>query len=99
MPPAPNTPAPSAQTLLQVRGLSFSHGPMEILRDVNLDIARGRITAIVGPTGCGKSTLLHILGGQWRPAAGQVLFDGTDVHAISRRALFKLRRRMGMMFQ
>ncbi|HUS25592.1 MAG TPA: ABC transporter ATP-binding protein [Candidatus Binatia bacterium] len=94
-----STDAAPDGVLLRVRDLDYSYGALPVLRGVSLDIRRGRVTAIIGPTGSGKTTLLKILGGQVRPHRGTVHFDGTDVHAISRRALFRLRRRMGMMFQ
>jgi phospholipid/cholesterol/gamma-HCH transport system ATP-binding protein len=89
----------TADILVQVRGVDFSYGAREVLRGVDLDIRRGRITALVGPSGSGKSTLLKILGGQLRPASGTVRFDGVDVHALGRNELYRLRKRMGMMFQ
>jgi phospholipid/cholesterol/gamma-HCH transport system ATP-binding protein len=88
-----------AATLVQVRALSFAYGPRPVLEGLDLDIRRGRISAIIGPSGSGKSTLLGLLGGQLRPASGTVQFDGTDVHALGRRDLYRLRKRMGMMFQ
>jgi phospholipid/cholesterol/gamma-HCH transport system ATP-binding protein len=89
----------SSGALVRVQGLRFSYGPRVILDGLDLDIRRGRISAIIGPSGSGKSTLLSLLGGQLRPAAGTVQFDGTDVHALGRRELYRLRKRMGMMFQ
>ncbi len=85
--------------LVRARGLRFAHGSRVIYDDVNVDIARGKVTAIMGPSGSGKTTLLRLIGGQWRPGAGTVEFDGTNVHALGRRALYSLRKRMGMLFQ
>lgn len=85
--------------LVKVAGLGFGYGPRRILEGVDLEVRRGRVTAIIGPSGSGKSTLLALLGGQLRPAAGTVHFDGTDVHALRRGELYRLRQRMGMMFQ
>ncbi|WP_043526838.1 ATP-binding cassette domain-containing protein [Litchfieldella xinjiangensis] len=82
-----------------VEGLRFSRGETEIFRGLDLSIPRGKITAIMGPSGTGKTTLLKLIGGQLVPDAGRVVIDGQDVHALSRRALFRLRRRMGMLFQ
>lgn len=89
----------SNSALVRVRGLKFSHGPRVIYDGIDLDIPRGKVTAILGPSGSGKTTLLRLIGGQWRPSAGQIHFDGTDAHAISRPQLFELRKRMGMLFQ
>jgi phospholipid/cholesterol/gamma-HCH transport system ATP-binding protein len=86
-------------SLVRVRGVSFSYGPRKVLDKLSLDIRRGGVTAIIGPSGIGKSTLLALLGGQRKPEAGTVEFDGIDVPSLSRRALFRLRKRMGMMFQ
>lgn len=85
--------------LVRVRGLHFSHGPRMIYDGVDVDIPRGKVTAIMGPSGTGKTTLLRIIGGQWRPAAGTAEFDGINVHKLGTRELFDLRKRMGMLFQ
>ncbi|MDN3522387.1 ABC transporter ATP-binding protein [Halomonas ramblicola] len=82
-----------------VEGLHFARGDKDIFRGVDLAIPRGGITAIMGPSGSGKTTLLKLVGGQLTPDAGRVLFDGRDVHRQSRKALFAMRRRMGMLFQ
>lgn len=82
-----------------VEGLRFSHGDKDIFRGVDLAIPRGKITAVMGPSGTGKTTLLKLIGGQLTPDAGRVCVDGQDVHRLSRKALFRLRRRMGMLFQ
>lgn len=74
-------------------------GARTIFDGIDLDIARGGITAIMGPSGTGKTTLLKLIGGQLRPASGRVLVEGEDVHALRRGELYALRKRMGMMFQ
>ncbi|QJQ96435.1 MULTISPECIES: ABC transporter ATP-binding protein [Halomonadaceae] len=89
----------SDSSFVTVEGLHFSRGDKDIFRGVDLAIPRGRITAIMGPSGTGKTTLLKLLGGQLAPDAGRVIIDGQDVHSLSRKALFRLRRRMGMLFQ
>ncbi|GEK47058.1 MULTISPECIES: ABC transporter ATP-binding protein [Halomonadaceae] len=85
--------------LVEVDDLHFSRGDKEIFRGVSMRIPRGKITAIMGPSGTGKTTLLKLIGAQLAPDAGRVRIDGQDVHALSRKALFRLRRRMGMLFQ
>lgn len=85
--------------LVRVRGLHFSHGPRVIYDNVDVDIPRGKVTAIMGPSGTGKTTLLRIIGGQWRPSAGTAEFDGINIHQLSTSELFNLRKRMGMLFQ
>jgi len=90
---------PGQEILVRVRGLRFAFGPRLIYDGVDIDIPRGKVTAIMGPSGTGKTTLLRLIGGQWRPQAGTVEFDGVDVHKQSRTQLFELRKRMGMLFQ
>jgi len=89
----PNSP------LVQIRGLRFARGRRPIFDGVDLDIRRGQITAIMGPSGTGKTTLLKLIGGQLRPDAGTITVDGQDVHRLSHRGLYDLRKRMGMLFQ
>jgi len=84
---------------IEIRDLSFSHGPRLILDRISLDIPRGKITAIMGPSGCGKTTVLRLIGSQLRPAGGSIRVGGLDVTGLSRAELFAQRRRMGMLFQ
>lgn len=85
--------------LVRARGLSFSRGSRAIFRGVDLDIPRGKITAILGPSGTGKTTLLRLIGGELKPAAGSVHFDGCEIARLGRKTLFQQRRRMGLLFQ
>jgi phospholipid/cholesterol/gamma-HCH transport system ATP-binding protein len=89
----------SESLLVEVRGLSFSRGPRVIFDEVDIDIPRGKITAIMGPSGTGKTTLLNLIGGQLRPATGWIKVDGMDVNAMSLEELYAMRKRMGVMFQ
>ena len=89
----------SDDVLVRVRGLSFSRGARKIFDNIDLDIHRGKVTAIMGPSGTGKTTLLKLIGGQLRPDAGTIEVDGQSVTKLSRSALFELRKRMGMLFQ
>lgn len=85
---------------MKIRGLRFGYNSRRRVYDgVDLDIPRGGVTAIMGPSGTGKTTLLRLIGGQWRPNAGTVEFDGVDVHKQRRAGLYALRKRMGMLFQ
>jgi len=87
------------ESLVRVRGLCFRRGERAIFDGVDLDVPRGKITAIMGPSGTGKTTLLKLIGGQLRPDAGRIEVDGKDVHALGRSELYRLRTRMGMLFQ
>jgi putative ABC transport system ATP-binding protein len=70
------------------------------LRGVNVEIAAGRMTAVMGPSGSGKSTLMHILAGLDKPTSGSVTIDGTDITTLGDDALTKLRRKhIGFIFQ
>ncbi len=100
--PASDRPGRSAapsDVLVRVRGLHFRFGPRVIFDGVDMDIRRGRVTAVMGPSGIGKTTLLRLIGGQYRPDAGTIEVDGVNVHTLPRAELFELRKRMGMMFQ
>jgi len=79
--------------------LHFYRGDRAIFDGVNIDIQRGKITAIMGPSGTGKTTLLRLIGGQLRPDSGTIEVDGQDVHKLSHAGLYDLRKRMGMLFQ
>ncbi|MGQ0618322.1 MAG: ABC transporter ATP-binding protein [Panacagrimonas sp.] len=85
--------------LVRARGVHFGHGSRVIYDGVDIDIPKGKVTAVMGPSGTGKTTLLRLIGGQWRPKAGTVEFDGVNVHTLGRGALYELRKRMGMLFQ
>ena len=87
------------QTLVKIRNLHFSRGDRKIFDGLSLDIPRQGITAIMGPSGTGKTTLLKLIAGQLRPEQGTVEVDGLNVHRLSTRELFELRKRMGMLFQ
>jgi len=75
-------------------------GQLEILRGIDLQLARGDSLAILGVSGAGKSTLLHILGGLEHPTSGSVRFGGIDVYALPPKELAALRnRQVGFVFQ
>jgi phospholipid/cholesterol/gamma-HCH transport system ATP-binding protein len=85
--------------LIEVEDLHFSYGPLKVLKGINLTIPRGKIIGIMGPSGCGKSTLLRHFGGQLRPLQGSVKFMGQVVHQLDNDELYRMRLKMGMMFQ
>jgi ABC-type lipoprotein export system ATPase subunit len=73
---------------------------LEVLRGVNLDVARGEILALRGASGAGKSTLLHLIGGLDAPNAGEIHFAGQNLAALSESELTHFRRRrVGFVFQ
>jgi phospholipid/cholesterol/gamma-HCH transport system ATP-binding protein len=85
--------------LIEVNDLHFSYGPLKVLKGINLAIPQGKVVGIMGPSGCGKSTLLRHIGGQLHPLQGSVKFMGQVVHQLSVDELYKMRLKMGMMFQ
>jgi phospholipid/cholesterol/gamma-HCH transport system ATP-binding protein len=85
--------------VIRVRDLDYSAGGRKIFAGLDLEVARGSVTAIMGPSGTGKTTLLRLITGQSRADAGEVTVDGVDVGSLGREDLYALRRRMGMLFQ
>lgn len=86
-------------TLVQIKDLHFSRGTKHIFRGLTVDIPRGKITTILGPSGTGKTTLLKMIGGQLKSSQGTIHVDGLHVGKLKRRDLYELRKRMGMLFQ
>ena len=96
-PPASSPDAP--EPLVSVEGLSFHRGSRMVFDSLDMTMARGEITAVLGPSGAGKTTLLKLIGGELRPDGGRVRVGGEDVHRLSRSGLHALRKRMGVLFQ
>lgn len=82
-----------------IRKLHYARGPKKIFDGLDIDIRRGGVTAVMGPSGTGKTTLLRLVTGQDLPDHGSILFDGTEVTRMTRRELFRMRKRVGMLFQ
>ncbi|MDN5924764.1 MAG: ABC transporter ATP-binding protein [Xanthomonadales bacterium] len=85
--------------LVRIRGLTTVLGDKTVFDGLDLDIPRGKVTAIMGPSGTGKTTLLKHITGQMRADAGTIDVDGHNVAQLSRAALFQLRERIGYLFQ
>lgn len=85
--------------LIKIRSLSFKRGRRFIFDGIDMDIPRGKITAIMGPSGTGKTTLLRLIGGQIKPHHGTIEVDGFNVPSLKINELYSLRKRMGMLFQ
>ncbi|WP_096527810.1 ABC transporter ATP-binding protein [Candidatus Nitrosoglobus terrae] len=85
--------------LVKIRDLHFFHGSRPIFKGIDIDIQRGKVTAIMGPSGTGKTTLLRLIGGQLYPHSGTIEVDNCNVPTLSSRRLYALRRRIGMLFQ
>ena len=94
-----SAPLPAEDILVDLSGVDFAYDTRPILSGINLRIPRGKLVAIMGGSGCGKTTLLRLIGGQLKPTAGKLVVAGQDMAALSRRDMYSLRRRMGMLFQ
>lgn len=84
---------------IEIRDLYFRRGDRIIFQGVNIDIAKGKVTAVMGPSGTGKTTLLRLIGGQLMPLQGTVRVEGKEISSLSNRDLYLVRRNMGMLFQ
>lgn len=85
--------------IVEIDNLSFGYKGRLLHKGINMSFARGKVVAIMGGSGSGKTTLLRLIGGQLKPVHGEVRVDGQVVHKQDRDGLYKLRRKMGMLFQ
>ncbi|MGO9995507.1 MAG: ABC transporter ATP-binding protein [Steroidobacteraceae bacterium] len=85
--------------MVEIRSLSYAVSGRSIFDGLDMDIARGRVTAVMGPSGTGKTTLLRLITGQVRADSGTLEVAGEDMRTLKRDDLYVLRRRMGMLFQ
>lgn len=87
------------ENIVEIRDLDYSRGPKEIFKGLNINIPRGKITAIMGPSGTGKTTLLRLITRQLVPDRGHIEVDRIDVSKLNQRDLYRLRQRIGVLFQ
>ena len=86
--------------MIQLHNITKSFGTLQVLKGIDLDIRRGEIVSIVGPSGAGKTTLLQIMGTLDAPDTGTVIVDGTDVTKLRQRDLAHFRgQHLGFVFQ
>jgi phospholipid/cholesterol/gamma-HCH transport system ATP-binding protein len=88
-----------AAAIVEIRNLSYAVNGRPVFAGLDLEIPRGRITAIMGPSGTGKTTLLRLITGQVAADDGSIVVAGKDMRTVRRAELYVLRRRMGMLFQ
>lgn len=85
--------------LVEFRDVSFAYDEQPVLSGVTLTLTPGQVVAIMGGSGSGKTTLLKLIGGQLRADAGEVLVDGENVGELGESGLYRMRRKLGMLFQ
>lgn len=85
--------------LVEIEGVAFDYGASPVLKGINLIAKRGQVIAIMGSSGCGKTTLLRLIGGQIKPSQGTVRVAGVSLGELDQAGLYRLRRKMGMLFQ
>ena len=88
----------SNSPIISISGMKKSYGSFDVLRDMNLDVHKGEVISIIGPSGTGKSTFLRCLNLLEQPTSGSILIDGEDILKPDANVPL-LRRRMGMVFQ
>lgn len=89
----------SDETLISIEKLTFSRGSRTIFSSVDIEVPKGKITAIMGPSGTGKTTLLRLIGGELVPEQGKIWIEGVNVHALGRKSLYAFRKKIGLLFQ
>jgi phospholipid/cholesterol/gamma-HCH transport system ATP-binding protein len=98
--PTAASPAAAVPNAIELTDVTFGYDRRRpVLTGINLAIPRGRVVAIMGGSGCGKTTILRLIGGQLKPQTGVVRVGGRSVADMSRDDLFRLRRKIGMLFQ
>lgn len=86
--------------MIHIENITKSFGSLQVLKGIDLDISKGEVISIVGPSGAGKTTLLQIMGTLDSPDGGRVVIDGQDVTLFSEKKLAKFRNmHLGFVFQ
>src|SRR5512143_668939 len=85
--------------LVEIEYVEFGYGARPVLKGINLTAKRGQVIAIMGSSGCGKTTLLRLIGGQIKAGQGVVRVAGESLGELDQGGLYRLRRKMGMLFQ
>lgn len=98
-PDAWQEPGAVERPLVDVRRVTVGFESQTILKEIDLQIARGQTLAIIGESGCGKTVLMKTIVGLIAPSQGAVLFDGRNLGKISHQEMTRTRRRFGFVFQ
>jgi phospholipid/cholesterol/gamma-HCH transport system ATP-binding protein len=97
--PAPPSVTSAPEVLIDVRDVHYAIDGRAIFDGINLNVRRGRITGIMGPSGTGKTTLLRLMTAQALPDSGKVFAWGQDLATLTSKQVYAVRKRMGMLFQ
>ena len=87
------------ETEIAVKELTKSFGPQTVLEDITLEIPKGKITLMLGPSGTGKSVFLKHLVGLLKPDKGEIWIDNKNVPSLNEKELYEVRRKFGVLFQ
>lgn len=86
--------------MIKLEGITKSYGSLQVLKGIDLEIERGEIVSITGPSGAGKTTLLQIMGSLDKPDSGSVMYDGTELSGMKDKEAAAFRNRhIGFVFQ
>jgi phospholipid/cholesterol/gamma-HCH transport system ATP-binding protein len=88
-----------SENLVDVDSVTFSYGSRLVLKGITMAVPKGKVVAIMGGSGCGKTTLLRLISGQLCPTGGSIRIAGESVNALDTAGLYRMRRRMSMLFQ
>jgi phospholipid/cholesterol/gamma-HCH transport system ATP-binding protein len=86
-------------SIIEIRNVDYEISGRPVFAGLDMDIPRGRVTAVMGPSGTGKTTLLRLITGQVLADSGSIVVAGQELRGVRRADLYTLRRRMGMLFQ
>ncbi|HNX68839.1 MAG TPA: ATP-binding cassette domain-containing protein [Candidatus Omnitrophota bacterium] len=87
------------ENIIEVRNLTAGYGDDIIFDDISFDVKRGEVFVILGGSGCGKSTLLKQMIGLYKPRAGEILIEQSDIAAAEGKARLEILNRIGVMYQ
>lgn len=88
-----------SSALVEIRDVNFAYDSRPILKGINMTFPKGKLVAVMGLSGCGKTTILRHIGGVLKPTKGFVKVDGQVIHELDQDNLYRMRRKMGMLFQ
>ena len=92
-------PLNQSASIIEIRNVDYAINGRPVFAGLDMDFARGRVTAVMGPSGTGKTTLLRLITGQVHADSGSIVVAGQELRGVRRADLYVLRRRMGMLFQ